>query len=607
MAGWNAPPRLQKHLSALIFFQCASAFIHLPFHPISTPSSLRIAPQARPGPRILRAAAAGARSEAWKPLPIEVEKPPASTAIIGGGPAGLTTAIMLAQRGWSGITVYDKRAAPPPADSDVWGDAERSYNLGLSARGQGALKDLGVSEQIISRATAVTGKRSWSPGNLESKNGTLSLSVAKSGYKTLVMQRDRLQASLLDVLSSRYSHSVDVVFNTECASVALNGEGVTIGMRATQFTPKNLTDPLERMRSSTTIVGNVEKRQVDLVVGADGGRSAVCDFMETESSGKIQVKRFEDENKRVYKTITLDPPDSEPRNLSYGVRTEQELIIESLPTHQDKQIAVLLFRPDDQRVLSIKTEAQAKAFFTEFFPMLVAYIREESYSFFASQAVSLLPVFKHCGATLHLSNSTVLVGDSIHAVKPYFGLGANSALEDTIVLRRALDASPGDRATAFRAYSKERGPDAVAIVEMSQKMDRPGTAGFLSFILPLIVDSTFKKYLPGLFTGTTTSSLQNPGRRPSELVMRKRFERVAQLLIISTLVAASLYASAAVLKLLIISPLVAASLYASAAALKVLSAAFGGPVTAFLSSSTDATIAFLVGAAKFLRYGAVAA
>jgi len=122
---------------------------------------------------------------------------------------------------------------------------------------------------------------------------------------------------------------------------------------------------------------------------------------------------------------------------------------------------------------------------------------------------------------------------------------------------------------------------------MSQKMDRPGTAGFLSFILPLIVDSTFKKYLPGLFTGTTTSSLQNPGRRPSELVMRKRFERVAQLLIISTLVAASLYASAAVLK--------------------VLSAAFGGPVTAFLSSSTDATIAFLVGAAKFLRYGAVAA
>ena len=33
--------------------------------------------------------------------------------------AGLTTAIMLAQRGWKGITVYDKRAPPPPVESDV--------------------------------------------------------------------------------------------------------------------------------------------------------------------------------------------------------------------------------------------------------------------------------------------------------------------------------------------------------------------------------------------------------------------------------------------------------------------------------------------------------
>jgi hypothetical protein len=33
--------------------------------------------------------------------------------------SGLTTAIMLAQRGWKGITVYDKRAPPPPVESDV--------------------------------------------------------------------------------------------------------------------------------------------------------------------------------------------------------------------------------------------------------------------------------------------------------------------------------------------------------------------------------------------------------------------------------------------------------------------------------------------------------
>jgi len=96
--GWNAPPRLHTHLPALLFLQCAAAFIHLPFHPTPTCSSLRISPQARPGTRILRAAAAGARCEAWKPLPIEVEKPPASTAIIGGGPAGVSFSSTFGQR-----------------------------------------------------------------------------------------------------------------------------------------------------------------------------------------------------------------------------------------------------------------------------------------------------------------------------------------------------------------------------------------------------------------------------------------------------------------------------------------------------------------------------
>jgi kynurenine 3-monooxygenase len=333
------------------------------------------------------------------------------------------------------------------------------------------------------------------------------MSVARKGYQTLVLQRDRLQAALLHVVTSRYADAVDVVFNRECASVAFSaggGGGVTLGMQPTKSTPRNVTDPTEHVRATTTVVGNVERVMVDVVVGADGGRSAVCDFMEEESSGRIKVRRFEDENKRVYKTITLDPPATEPRNLSYGVRTDQELIIESLPTHQDKQIGVLLFRsapppraqtslnstvgvmqqrssdtsaltrrvvvpstlwsirladalrrrPDDQRVLSIQTAEEAKAFFARFFPMLVPYIHEQSYGQFAAQAVSLLPVFKHCGTTLHISNSTVLVGDAIHAVKPYFGLGANSALEDTIVLRRALDASPGDRGRAFAAYSK---------------------------------------------------------------------------------------------------------------------------------------------------------
>ena len=40
-------------------------------------------------------------------------------------------------------------------------------------------------------------------------------------------------------------------------------------------------------------------------------------------------------------------------------------------------------------------------------------------------------------------SSTVLLGDTIHTVKPYFGLGLNSALEDVRYLEEALADSKG--------------------------------------------------------------------------------------------------------------------------------------------------------------------
>jgi 2-polyprenyl-6-methoxyphenol hydroxylase-like FAD-dependent oxidoreductase len=46
--------------------------------------------------------------------------------IVGGGPAGLATAIMLARRGWRDIAVYDRLPPPPdPDDEAVWGDTAK--------------------------------------------------------------------------------------------------------------------------------------------------------------------------------------------------------------------------------------------------------------------------------------------------------------------------------------------------------------------------------------------------------------------------------------------------------------------------------------------------
>ena len=44
---------------------------------------------------------------------------------------------------------------------------------------------------------------------------------------------------------------------------------------------------------------------------------------------------------------------------------------------------------------------------------------------------------------IYRGTSTVLLGDTIHTVKPYFGLGLNSALEDVRYLEEALADSKG--------------------------------------------------------------------------------------------------------------------------------------------------------------------
>jgi hypothetical protein len=53
------------------------------------------------------------------------------------------------------------------ASSQVWGDAERSYNLGLSARGQAALRELGCMEDVGMHTTGVNPPRA--PARIDGK------------------------------------------------------------------------------------------------------------------------------------------------------------------------------------------------------------------------------------------------------------------------------------------------------------------------------------------------------------------------------------------------------------------------------------------------------
>ena len=114
-------------------------------------------------PATAASAATTAAASTFSSPPTPVNAPP-STIIIGAGPTGLATAIMLARRGWSNIHIYDRLSPPPdPNDESLWSDTARFYLIGLGGRGQKSLKELGVWDEVKSYCTTVVGRKDWPP------------------------------------------------------------------------------------------------------------------------------------------------------------------------------------------------------------------------------------------------------------------------------------------------------------------------------------------------------------------------------------------------------------------------------------------------------------
>lgn len=432
--------------------------------------------------------------------------------VVGGGPVGLLTAMMLVQRGWERVQVIDRLAPPPPPElADAWGTADRSYNLGISWRGQRALKRYGALDRVIRWSAPYNGRKDWNP-----KGKCTEREVMERAIPTQVIQRDRLVGCILQEVEERFQDTIDVQHGVECVAIRwLEDKQVELDVKKEG--------------------GEIETIHTAFVIGADGANSVIHKAMEERAEKdkslfkpqSFKVTRFPPAFTRVYKTVLLHFPDGWRKDFNYSARGEDDVVLEVLPTHEGLGIGVVLFKPENDRLLNL-TKETVREFFDRNFTGLSPLIEQEELERFLTKRVYNLPEFQYSGPTLHVEGSTVLLGDAIHVVKPYFGLGLNSALEDVEILDNCLEEQGNDPSKAIVAFSNARAKDSQNLVEVSRKFD----GGFVRFVLPRIIDGAFHKLMPAVFTRDAIKCMQLGGMTYTQVRWRKRGEKILQLLLV---------------------------------------------------------------------------
>lgn len=352
-----------------------------------------------------------------------------NVAIIGAGLAGSLLAIYLAKRGIK-VDVYEARGDMRLEEVA----AGRSINLALSDRGIAALREVGMDEFMLAEAVPMYGRMIHSP------TGETKLLPYSGRQGEYINSVSRAGLNIALISEAEGYEGVSIHFNQRCVDFDCErGEA--------RFSSGLLIEP-------------------DTVIATDGAGSAVRNAMLQGG-----VPRFDFSQAWLdhgYKELHI-PPEHDG-----GFRLEKNAL-HIWPRHQFMMIALpnfdgsftcTLFLAHKGGFDSLNDPEFVRVFFRTEFPDVVALMPTLVEDFFQNPTGNLGTI--KCWPW-NVGGKALLLGDSAHAVVPFYGQGMNCAFEDVRVLDSLIAKHGTDWPTVYDEYGNLRKVNTDAIADMAEE------------------------------------------------------------------------------------------------------------------------------------------
>jgi kynurenine 3-monooxygenase len=163
----------------------------------------------------------------------------------------------------------------------------------------------------------------------------------------------------------------------------------------------------------------------------------------------------------------------------------------------DGSFTCTLFLPFEGPVSfeSINSELEADAFFEKYFPDIKEEISNLKKDFFKNPTSAMVTM--KCYPWTY-SDKVALVGDSAHAIVPFYGQGMNAGFEDISVLDDLMEKYVDDWEKIFQEYQVLRKPNADAIAELSYRnfIEMSNKTATPEFLLRKKIEGHFAEKFP---------------------------------------------------------------------------------------------------------------